>query len=338
MNALPDVGRMITMWDYQDENTFLYENYIDHTYEENITHKKKFFDEKHYQHFISASLACIISRTITAPLERLKILYQINNKSKPPNIITGLKGVYNRDGFTGLFRGNTISLIKSIHDYGIKFYVFEKTKFFLKDENNELNTTRLFIAGAFGGVVANIAVFPLDVIKTRVSAAPTGTYSGIIDATEKIFKEGGIRVFYKGLQASISNTIPNAGLNLSFYELLKKIFGGTTCPSGKTNLPTTTIMIIGGLSAMFSSTILYPLQTIQSRIIMNGLNTGNNDIVYKNNMIGVIRDTIKNEGYIGFFKGYRPGITKIVLGNSLGFSIYENIKKLFFIKTVSNEQ
>jgi hypothetical protein len=46
-------------------------------------------------------------------------------------------------------------------------------------------------------------------------------------------------------------------------------------------------------------------------------------------MIGVIRDTIRHEGYKGFFKGYMPGITKIVLGNSLGFSIYENIKKLF---------
>ena len=316
----------LVIWDYQDENTFLYENFLDYPIETKENYKEYKYDDKHYQHFISAGIACMISRTITAPLERLKILYQVNI-SKSPNILSGLIQVYKKDGFTGLFRGNTMSLLKSTPDTAIKFYFFEKTKYLLKTHpEEELSSNKLFIAGATGGVIANIAVFPLDVIKTRISAAPNGTYNGIIDAIEKISKENGARSFYKGIQASICCTIPNTGLNLSFYELLKRLFGAK---GGTTNLPTLTIMFIGGLSAMISSTILYPLQTIQSRLIMNGVQgCMTNGVVISKGMIGMINHTLINEGYKGFFKGYGPGITKIILGNALGFSLYENIKKL----------
>jgi solute carrier family 25 phosphate transporter 23/24/25/41 len=320
----------VLIWDYQDDNTYLLENI-----EENNVKEPKV---NHYKHFIAAGLACLISRTITAPLERLKILYQVNyagNGLKPPNIIEGLKQVYNNDGLKGLFRGNSMSLLKSTPDSALKFYFFEKTKYYLRRHSDEeLAQSKLFIAGAVGGVIANICVFPLDVIKTRMSAAPKGTYNGIKDTALKLYKEAGFRGFYKGIQASICCTIPNAGLNLSFYELLKRIFSGSGANDNANSLSTPTIMFIGGLSAMISSTTLYPLQTIQSRLIMQGLenkfvtNTGITLQTKKTTMYQLIQHIQKTEGIKGLFKGYCPGITKVVLGNALGFSLYENIKRL----------
>jgi solute carrier family 25 phosphate transporter 23/24/25/41 len=323
----------VLIWDYQEDNTYLYDNI-----EETTKPVKEEHTQGHLKHFIAAGLACMISRTLTAPLERLKILYQVNyagNGNRPPNISEGLKQVYKNDGFKGLFRGNSISLIKSTPDSAIKFYFFEKTKYFLRKHNNEeLGQSKLFIAGAVGGVIANICIFPLDVIKTRMSAAPKGTYNGIIDTALKLHNEAGLRAFYKGLQASICCTLPNAGLNLSFYELLKRVFSGSSANDNANCLSTPTIMLIGGMSAMISSTTLYPLQTIQSRLIMQGLgnkyltNTGISLQTKKTSMGELIKTIYNNEGYKGFFKGYCPGISKIVLGNALGFSLYENIKRL----------
>jgi len=95
---------------------------------------------------------------------------------------------------------------------------------------------------------------------------------------------------------------------------------------------------------MISSTILFPLQTIQARIIMQyvnnqhisantNVNLGNQSVIYRilrftNNMRSIIKFTIKNEGYRGFFKGYAPGISKIALGNAISFGLYENMKPL----------
>ena len=149
----------------------------------------------HYRHFIAGALSGILSRIITAPLERLKILYQVNyagSTLKPPNILRGLQQIYIKDGFLGLFRGNLVNILKSTPDNAIKLYVFEKTKYFLDvkksiNEKNKFSTLKLLICGGISGVVANSCVFPLDVIKTRITASPNGTYSGIMDTVRKLY-------------------------------------------------------------------------------------------------------------------------------------------------------
>jgi len=304
--------------------------------------------KKHYQHFIAGALAGAVSRTITAPLERLKILYQVNyrcSKIKPPSILKGLKEVYVSEGVTGLFRGNLINVSKATPETAIRLYVFEKVKFYLKAVHGEkLSTDKLFFAGAIAGITASFSVFPLDVIKTRLTAAPSGTYTGILDTMSKLYKEGGVRIFYKGVEASFCSAMPNSGLNLCCYELLKRLFSGSYENDNSQYLSTPTLMLTGGLSAMISSSLLYPLQTIQSRLIMQGLSksdmhmirfnapffyVGDNLIIKKKQtMVQVIKSTFQKEGVRGFFKGYVPGITKIIIGNAISFGSYEKFKHL----------
>jgi solute carrier family 25 phosphate transporter 23/24/25/41 len=304
--------------------------------------------KKHYKHFISGALAGAVSRSLTAPLERLKILYQVNyrcSKIKPPSIIKGLKEVYVSDGVTGLFRGNLINVTKATPETAIRLYVFEKVKFYLKAIHGEkLSTDKLFISGAIAGITASFSIFPLDVIKTRLSAAPSGTYNGILDTMHKLYKEGGVRIFYKGVEASLCSAMPNSGLNLCCYELLKRLFSGSYENDNSKYLSTPTLMLTGGLSAMISSSLLYPLQTIQSRIIMQGLSKsdmhmirfnapffyiGDNLIIKKKQtMKQVMKSTFQKEGIRGFFKGYVPGISKIIIGNAISFGSYEKFKSL----------
>jgi len=313
--------------------------------------KEKLQKEKshQYKHFIAGALSGLISRVITAPLERLKILYQVNYAGKglkPPNIFNGLKQVYLNEGLFGLFRGNLVNLIKCTPDSAIKLYVFEKSKVYFnkKEKENKFKiltfspTLKLLVSGGLSGICATICVFPLDVIKTRISASSNSTYNGINDTAIKLYQEGGFRIFYRGIQASLSSAVPNCGLNLTAYETLKRLFSGSNCSDNAKLLTTPMLMLIGGLSAMFSSTILYPLQTIQSRIIMGTIflkkpyqNMYFTDLIRENKKIGLIKlakCTIKTEGFKGFYKGYCPGISKIILGNALGFSLYENIKNI----------
>ena len=73
--------------------------------------------------------------------------------------------------------------MKATPETAIRLSVFEKFKASLqRDEMGNMSTTSLFLAGAFSGAIANAAVFPMDVVKTRLAAAPTGTYNGILDA------------------------------------------------------------------------------------------------------------------------------------------------------------
>lgn len=322
------------------------------TVEEN---NKKY--KQDYRNLISGTISSVISRTIVAPLDRLKILYQVDyigKNNNTPSIIKGLKLIYQRDGITGYFKGNGINVLKGSPENGIKLYYFEYIKWNLQYRYGEhLSTSQLFFAGAVSGVIATCVIFPLEVLKIRIAGSKPGTYSSIFDATQKIYKEPkGIFNFYSGIEAGICTVIPNAGLNLTIYEYLKIFFSGKKTVDNAKHIKGTTLFFIGGLSALLSSTILYPLQIIQARMIMYNLkrnefiidydnNISNNDINSKKNFryskntkfIKSIIATYKYDGLKGFYKGYAPGITKIVIGNAIGFYIYEKTKNMLGVNS-----
>ena len=77
------------------------------------------------------------------------------------------------------------------------------------------------------GVPAAYLVTPADVIKTRLQVAARAgqtTYTGVIDATRKIFKEEGFSAFWKGGPARIFRSAPQFGFTLLTYEILQRLF------------------------------------------------------------------------------------------------------------------
>jgi solute carrier family 25 phosphate transporter 23/24/25/41 len=276
------------------------------------------------KNMVSGGIAGAVSRTITAPLDRLKILYQINYKglSNPPNIIKGLNQVFIKDGFTGLFRGNFINTMKACPETSIKFSSFEFFKHKLtKDGRTTISKPELFMCGAFSGLLSSFCVFPLEVLKTRFAAAPTGTYNSITDAVTKISKtEGRIKPFFNGYQATLCSVFPNSGINLMTYEILKTKASKYFTEKKNKEIPHTLYMAIGACSAIFSSSLMYPWQLITSRVIMQGLSNN------KKSMRDIIKEVKYNEGLIGFYKGFKPAMTKILLGNGIAFYVYEACK------------
>lgn len=105
---------------------------------------------------------------------------------------------------------------------------------------------RLAIGGAAGGV-AQVLIYPLEVIQTRLSApaflvshypdnrrpGTTGTataakaaggggYRGIVDCALKIYKQEGPRAFGRGLLPTVLGILPYAGVDIATFELLKE--------------------------------------------------------------------------------------------------------------------
>lgn len=58
-----------------------------------------------------------------------------------------------------------------------------------------------------------------QVLKTRFALRKTGEFSGLLDATKKIYKQGGLKAFYRGYIPNLIGILPYAGIDLAVYEV-----------------------------------------------------------------------------------------------------------------------
>lgn len=69
--------------------------------------------------------------------------------------------------------------------------------------------------------------YMLQVLKTRFALRKTGEFSGLVDAIKKIYRQGGLKSFYKGYIPNLLGILPYAGIDLAVYEVnitLKELF------------------------------------------------------------------------------------------------------------------
>lgn len=101
----------------------------------------------------------------------------------------------------GLYKGARACLLRDVPFSAIYFPAYAHTKASLADENGYNHPLSLLVAGAIAGIPAASLVTPADVIKTRlqvVARAGQTTYTGVLDAASKIYKEEGFRALWKG--------------------------------------------------------------------------------------------------------------------------------------------
>ena len=76
------------------------------------------------------------------------------------------------------------------------------------------------------GVASWIVVYPLDVAKTRVQAAPPGTYKNLRHAAQEIYRKGGYRAFWNGMGPTIYRASVLHSCTFFVYEkALKLVYG-----------------------------------------------------------------------------------------------------------------
>lgn len=173
-------------------------------------------------------------------------------------------------GFTGLWRGNGINVIKIAPESAIKFAAYEQVKKLIKGEhrNMPLEIHERFIAGATAGAISQTIIYPLEVLKTRLALRKTGQYSGIMDAARKIYAREGLKCFYKGYIPNILGIVPYAGIDLAVYETLKKKYISKYEANGQPGL--LLLLACGSVSCTLGQVCSYPLALIRTRLQAQG--------------------------------------------------------------------
>ncbi|CAI0548021.1 unnamed protein product [Linum tenue] len=277
------------------------------------------------KYFIAGGIAGAASRTATAPLDRLKVVLQV--QTTRASLVPAVKKIWMDDGFRGFFRGNGLNVIKVAPESAIKFYAYEMLKNAIRDfkggQDVDIGASGRLMAGGLAGAVAQTAVYPMDLVKTRLQthACDGGRAPKLGTLTRDIWIHEGPRAFYKGLVPSLLGIVPYAGIDLAAYETLKDMSKTYLLQDSE---PGPLVQLgCGTVSGAVGATCVYPLQVIRTRMQAQQANAA---APYKG-MSDVFLRTLQKEGYRGFYKGLFPNLLKVVPAASITYMVYEAMKK-----------
>jgi len=149
----------------------------------------------------------------------------------------GLFDVYKQtiatDGVVGLYRGFVISCVGIIVYRGLYFGIYDSVKPILPG-NLADNLMVSFLLGWCITVGAGLASYPIDTIRRRMmmTSGEAVKYNGSIDCAKVIFKNEGVKSFFKGAGANILRGVAGAGV-LAGYDRLQLIFFGKKFGGGE---------------------------------------------------------------------------------------------------------
>ncbi|XP_076906248.1 adenine nucleotide transporter BT1, chloroplastic/mitochondrial-like [Bidens hawaiensis] len=273
---------------------------------------------------ISGAIAGAVSRTCVAPLETIRTHLMVGSCGHSSTEV--FQDIMQTEGWTGLFRGNLVNVIRVAPSKAIELFAYDTVKKSLTPKAGEKSKPRIpesLIAGACAGISSTICTYPLELLKTRLTVQ-RGVYKNLVDAFIKIVTEEGPTELYRGLTPSLIGVIPYAATNYFAYDTLRKAYKKILKKEDIGNIAT---LLIGSAAGAISSSATFPLVVARKHMQAGAVNGR----VY-NNMLHALLSILEKEGAAGLYRGLGPSCVKIVPAAGISFMCYEACKKILVEK------
>uniref|UniRef100_G3UHS3 Solute carrier family 25 member 23 n=1 Tax=Loxodonta africana TaxID=9785 RepID=G3UHS3_LOXAF len=278
-----------------------------------------------WKQLVAGAVAGAVSRTGTAPLDRLKVFMQVHaSKTNRLDILGGLRSMVREGGVCSLWRGNGINVLKIAPESAIKFMAYEQIKRAIRGQQETLHVQERFVAGSLAGATAQTIIYPMEVLKTRLTLRRTGQYRGLRDCARQILEQEGPRAFYRGYLPNMLGIVPYAGIDLAVYEQI--LTKGPWCPrycTGNTTMNVFMVVACGTISSTCGQIASYPLALVRTRMQAQASIEGAPQL----SMLGLLRHILYQEGVRGLYRGIAPNFMKVIPAVSISYVVYENMKQ-----------
>jgi len=285
--------------------------------------------------FIAGGVAAAVSKTAVAPIERVKLLLQVQHVSKQIAEKDRYKGIVDcfvripkEQGIGAFWRGNLANVIRYFPTQALNFAFTDTYKqVFLGGVDKKKQFWRYFAgnlaSGGAAGATSLCFVYPLDFARTRLAAdVGKGTgreFKGLGDCLTKVFKNDGIGGLYRGFGVSVQGIIIYRAAYFGFFDTAKGML-----PDPK-NTPLVISWMIAQVVTTVSGIISYPFDTVRRRMMMqSGRPVAERQ--YKST-IDCWGKLFRAEGTKGFFKGAFSNVLRGT-GGAFVLVLYDEIKVL----------
>ncbi|XP_070501001.1 ADP,ATP carrier protein 1 [Chironomus tepperi] len=286
--------------------------------------------------FLAGGISAAISKTAVAPIERVKLILQVQAANK--QIVAGkeYKGIIDcfvripkEQGFGAFWRGNLANVIRYFPTQALNFAFKDVYKqVFLGGVDQKTQFWRYFFgnlgSGGAAGATSLCFVYPLDYARTRLGADvgkgnADRQYTGLVDCIKKTVKSDGIVGLYRGFNVSVQGIIIYRAAYFGCYDTARG-----SLPDPK-NSPFIVNFAIAQVVTICSGILSYPFDTVRRRMMMQS-GRAKEDIMYKNTLDCWVKIS-KQEGTKAFFKGALSNVFRGT-GGALVLVLYDELKNL----------
>ena len=157
----------------------------------------------------------VVAPTVTAPLERVKVLLQVF-----PNKFSGqvdcLSYIVRTEGWRGLFRGSLLTAARDIPAFCSYFATYETLRELVKTEDGKMGVLETATIGGVSGVVGWAVEIPADNVKNRHQACLG--QRPVACTVRDIVAQGGLAQLYRGSAVILVRAFPANAATFLAYE------------------------------------------------------------------------------------------------------------------------
>ncbi|KAJ6993019.1 Mitochondrial carrier protein [Populus alba x Populus x berolinensis] len=298
--------------------------------------------------FAAGAVAGAAAKTVTAPLDRIKLLMQTHgvragqeSAKKAIGFIEAIVMIGKEGGVKGYWKGNLPQVIRIIPYSAVQLLAYETYKKLFKGKDGELSVIGRLAAGACAGMTSTFVsnssmemememeiliillsvgivfvlkevTYPLDVLRLRLAVDPG--YRTMSEIALTMLREEGVASFYFGLGPSLLGIAPYIAVNFCIFDLVKK-----SLPE-KYQQKTQSSLLTAVVSAAVATLTCYPLDTVRRQMQMKGT-------PYKS-VLDAFPGIVQRDGVIGLYRGFLPNALKNLPNSSIRLTTFDIVKRL----------
>ncbi|XP_028325126.1 mitoferrin-2 [Gouania willdenowi] len=186
-------------------------------------------------HLANGAAGCVATLLHDAAMNPAEVVKQRMQMYNSPyhSVMDCVRAVWRNEGAAAFYRSYTTQLTMNVPFQALHFMTYE----YLQEQLNphrQYNPSSHMLSGALAGAIAAAATTPLDVCKTLLNTQETLAFtsqsqsqgahrqiSGLAHAFRTVYRLGGLKGFFKGVQARIIYQMPSTAISWSVYEFFK---------------------------------------------------------------------------------------------------------------------
>ncbi|KAL2023831.1 hypothetical protein VTK56DRAFT_1098 [Thermocarpiscus australiensis] len=231
-----------------------------------------------------------------------------------------------------------------------------------RTRRRRLSPADFFAASLAAGAATQVITNPIWVLKTRMLAsdrAAAGAYPSMWAGAVSLFREEGVRGFYRGLGVGML-AVSHGAVQFAVYDPARRMYlarrrrgrmqrwereeqmmhgegrrrlsekvddgggggnGGGGMDRQEVSVSNEATVVLSTVSKLVAGAATYPLQVLRSRLQHHDA-----EAQFGRGVGGVVRKLWLEEGLRGFYRGVIPGVVRVLPATWVTFLVYENVK------------